>query len=131
MSDEQGILPSACVTRYVDDKLHALEKLLDERREAVRREEELHRRNLEIHLDSLNGEAGRLKAAADKTISIDNYNGAHNLLVEKLGALREMVVTDVSVRAGEARHRAERATWIALAALLIGILDLVIHWGIG
>jgi len=118
----------------VDDKVAALEKLLDERVNAVRREEELFRTGLEAHLKTLNHETDRINAIVAKTITLEKYEGDQRFTVAKIGtisdrmnrqheeyleahrALREQVIEDVARRSGAAEALSGEAVKAAKAA---------------
>lgn len=130
--------PSIGVAFYVDEKVHDLRALLDERVTAVRREEELHRANLSLHLETLNHEAERLKEIVNRTVSRESYTGDKRLLeasisnmTERLNELRTQVVAEVASRAGVATERADRATWVAVAALVVSAVNMMLRWATG
>lgn len=86
--------------QYVDDKFAATVRLLDERVDAVRREEELFRKGLEAHLGTLNHETARINTIVSETVSREKFDGAMKTIDVQMKAVVGLVVTVILAVAG-------------------------------
>lgn len=123
-----------------DEKFYALRELLDERRDAVRVELKLFRKELAVHLSTLNHEAERLKTAADKSVTLEKFEGwvekiemMLRAVDERIASLNEDAIREVAERSGEAianaklaRKESQTATRISLVVAVLSIISWVI-----